>query len=213
MLFPASSPPASWPHCRFVFLRSRVCFPLLSTSPHGLRLAVRYGYPPRSRLAPFIQQDSDHAGHTGADHRFVWSARSVIELWSITEDGFRTGFRLMPSCLSLGAWRAPFHHLNRISCRRRIQAALKGRTGRTANRTLGRTGMPFWQDESYDHWIRNSEELKDSIDYVENNPVKAGLVECKQCWPWSSARAAHGHSAARQTTKGDRLPHAGSPEM
>src|SRR5260370_162872 len=35
-----------------------------------LRLAVCYGYPHRSRLAPFIQQDSAHAGHTGADDRF-----------------------------------------------------------------------------------------------------------------------------------------------
>src|SRR5258708_663574 len=32
-LLPASSPPASRPHCQFVFLRSRVCYPLLSASP------------------------------------------------------------------------------------------------------------------------------------------------------------------------------------
>lgn len=31
-----------------------------------LRLAVRYGCRHRLRLAPFIQQDSAHAGHTGA---------------------------------------------------------------------------------------------------------------------------------------------------
>jgi len=31
-----------------------------------LRLAVRYGYRHRFRLAPFIQLDSAHAGHTGA---------------------------------------------------------------------------------------------------------------------------------------------------
>jgi len=28
---------------------------------------------------------------------------------------------------------------------------LKGRTGRNADRILGRTGAPFWQDESFDH--------------------------------------------------------------
>ena len=32
-----------------------------------LRLAVHYGCRHRLRLAPFIQQDSAHAGHTGAD--------------------------------------------------------------------------------------------------------------------------------------------------
>jgi len=28
---------------------------------------------------------------------------------------------------------------------------LKGSTAREANRILGRTGQPFWQDESWDH--------------------------------------------------------------
>jgi REP element-mobilizing transposase RayT len=64
---------------------------------------------------------------------------------------------------------------------------LKGRTSRSANRVLRRTGIPFWQDESYDHWIRSSEELKETIGYVESNPVKAGLVESAEEWPWSSA--------------------------
>ncbi len=65
---------------------------------------------------------------------------------------------------------------------------LKGRTGRVVNRVLGRTGLPFWQDESYDHWIRSGKELQEVIAYIENNPVKAGLVEAAEQWPWSSAR-------------------------
>jgi REP element-mobilizing transposase RayT len=65
---------------------------------------------------------------------------------------------------------------------------LKGRTSRIANRMLGRTGAPFWQDESFDHWIRSTDELLGLIDYVESNPVKAGLVQTPSEWPWSSAR-------------------------
>jgi putative transposase len=65
---------------------------------------------------------------------------------------------------------------------------LKGRTARIVNRVLGRTGLPFWQDESYDHWIRSGKELREIIAYVESNPVKAGLVEAAERWPWSSAR-------------------------
>jgi len=68
-----------------------------------------------------------------------------------------------------------------------IMRWLKGRTARQANRILGRTGMKFWQDESFDHWIRSEEELRDLIAYVENNPVKAGLVAEPCQWPWSSA--------------------------
>jgi REP element-mobilizing transposase RayT len=68
-----------------------------------------------------------------------------------------------------------------------IMRWLKGRTSRLANRILGRTGTPFWQDESFDHWVRSAEELQDLIAYVENNPVKAGLVEAPEQWRWSSA--------------------------
>jgi len=50
---------------------------------------------------------------------------------------------------------------------------LKGSTARRANQLLGRTGQPFWQDESYDHWVRNRKELDRIIGYIEENPVSA----------------------------------------
>jgi REP element-mobilizing transposase RayT len=68
-----------------------------------------------------------------------------------------------------------------------IMQWLKGRTGRVANRILSRAGTPFWQDESFDHWVRSAEELSYLIEYVEDNPVKAGLVQTKDRWRWSSA--------------------------
>jgi REP element-mobilizing transposase RayT len=39
-----------------------------------------------------------------------------------------------------------------------ITQQLKGTTAREANLLLGRTGQPFWQSESFDHWIRNPAE-------------------------------------------------------
>jgi putative transposase len=64
---------------------------------------------------------------------------------------------------------------------------LKGSTARTANRILGRTGLPFWQDESYDHYLRSSSQIERTIAYIEGNPVSAGLVCSAERWPWSSA--------------------------
>ena len=64
---------------------------------------------------------------------------------------------------------------------------LKGSTARRANQLLGRTGLPFWQDESYDHWVRTTKELDRIIGYIEENPVSAGLVVSMELWPWSSA--------------------------
>ena len=69
----------------------------------------------------------------------------------------------------------------------KITRWLKGTTARRANQILGRTGQPFWQDESYDHWARNGDELNRIVRYIENNPVAAGLTDSLERWPWSSA--------------------------
>ena len=65
--------------------------------------------------------------------------------------------------------------------------SLKGFTAREANRILNRTGRKFWQAESYDHWVRDDTELERIAAYIENNPVKAGLVDCPGEFRWSSA--------------------------
>ena len=65
--------------------------------------------------------------------------------------------------------------------------SLKGYTAREANRLLNRTGEPFWQRESYDHWVRNEAEWIRIAGYIESNPVKAGLVSHAEEYRWSSA--------------------------
>ncbi len=65
-----------------------------------------------------------------------------------------------------------------------IMHSLKRHTARQANLILGRTG-DFWQHESYDHVVRDLDQYRRIVDYVLNNPVKAGLVEEWQDWPWS----------------------------
>ena len=64
---------------------------------------------------------------------------------------------------------------------------IKGTSARGANLLLGRTGSPFWQDESFDHWVRDHWEFEKVRRYVENNPVSAGLVPEPERWPYSSA--------------------------
>jgi putative transposase len=69
----------------------------------------------------------------------------------------------------------------------RILQLLKGATARQANEVLGRTGESFWQRESYDHWVRNRDEFGRILAYIENNPMKAGLVAEAAQYRWSSA--------------------------
>jgi type I restriction enzyme R subunit len=71
--------------------------------------------------------------------------------------------------------------------RERIMHGLKRHTGLECNRLLGCQG-PFWQDESYDHCVFDVDELERIMDYVEWNPVRAGLVTSPDEWLFSSAR-------------------------
>jgi len=61
---------------------------------------------------------------------------------------------------------------------------LKKYTARECNKLLNREGS-FWQHESYDHVVRDIKALRRIVDYVLNNPVKAGLVDTWQEWKHS----------------------------
>ena len=65
-----------------------------------------------------------------------------------------------------------------------IFQSIKKYTARKANAALGRSGN-FWQQESYDHTIKTSEELQRMIYYVINNPLKANLCGSWDQWPWT----------------------------
>ena len=56
-------------------------------------------------------------------------------------------------------------------------------TAHQANKILGRTG-DFWMDEYFDRYIRDEKHLETVINYIDNNPVKAGLVDEACKWPW-----------------------------
>ena len=56
-----------------------------------------------------------------------------------------------------------------------ILKAIKGASSPAINRRL-LTHEPVWQEESFDHVQRSSESLDAKIDYVLQNPVRAGLV-------------------------------------
>lgn len=41
-----------------------------------------------------------------------------------------------------------------------------------------------WEREFFDHLIRNDTNYMQKLDYVFNNPVRAGLVKDANDWPW-----------------------------
>jgi type I restriction enzyme R subunit len=70
--------------------------------------------------------------------------------------------------------------------RQRILYSMKRYTANRGNPLRGTHG-PFWQDESYDHWVRDADEMERILLYIEGNPVKARLTDSPERWPFSSA--------------------------
>jgi len=69
----------------------------------------------------------------------------------------------------------------------------KSYTANEINKTLGRSGE-LWQAESYDHLVRDLDDLNEQIGYVLNNPANAGLEE----WPWVWSKYGSHATAHRQ---------------
>src|SRR5206468_2344382 len=83
----------------------------------------------------------------------------------------------------------------------KILEGWKGYTAKQANRILGRDGA-FWQEDYFDRYIRDEEHYQRVVRYIENNPVKAGLVRVAAEWLCSSA-----HFRGQEGTSAKTLSH------
>jgi REP element-mobilizing transposase RayT len=66
----------------------------------------------------------------------------------------------------------------------RVLQSLKSFTARASNKVLHRNGQ-FWQRESYDHIVRDDQEMERMIRYVIFNPVAAGFVKDWKDWSFT----------------------------
>ena len=67
----------------------------------------------------------------------------------------------------------------------------KSFTAHEANKLLRRKGV-FWLNDYHDRYIRDDEHYRNAINYIHNNPVKAGLVATPEQWLYSSAYSISG---------------------
>ena len=93
---------------------------------------------------------------------------------------------------SLFAWVVMPNHVHSLMTRFEeyelsdILQSLKSFTSHEANKVLHRSGQ-FWIEDYFDRYIRNQKHFEKTIQYIENNPVKAGLCVKPGDWPFSSA--------------------------
>jgi REP element-mobilizing transposase RayT len=67
-----------------------------------------------------------------------------------------------------------------------IVHSCKSYTSTQANKVLNRTGK-FWFPEGFDRFIRDYDHFEKAFNYIERNPVKAGLCDNQSDWRFSSA--------------------------
>jgi REP element-mobilizing transposase RayT len=65
----------------------------------------------------------------------------------------------------------------------KFMQAWKQWTSKRITAELKTTG-PLWQPEFFDHVLRSSESYSQKWEYVRENPVRAGLVDDADDWPW-----------------------------
>ncbi len=81
----------------------------------------------------------------------------------------------------------------------KVVQSWKRHTSRQIHRTLGAPSLgapsctrppqpPLWQRDYWDRYIRDRNHYVTAKRYIDMNPVKAGLVERAEAWPWGSAR-------------------------
>lgn len=149
----------------------------LSTSPERVHQAPDWG-----RKFRMIDAELDRGAYGP-----IWLRRR--EIASYVEEAIIHGTK--SGCFQLHAYVVMPNHVHlliepRVALRR-ITAGIKNSSARHANILLRRAGKHFWQDESFDHWVRNEASFQRIRSYIERNPVMARLVKQPEDWPWSSA--------------------------
>jgi REP element-mobilizing transposase RayT len=107
---------------------------------------------------------------------------SLLRVWlqfaqSATDRGVAVGrYVLMPDHVHLFAWFAPEMDM----------AQWVGTMKRVLGKELQRQGTdgPYWQEGFFDHLMRSDESYGEKWEYVRQNPVRKGLCDTPEDWPY-----------------------------
>jgi REP element-mobilizing transposase RayT len=114
-------------------------------------------------------QDPALADIVAGAFRFFEGQRYELRAWVV-----------MPNHAHVVVWPMPGQVLSGIL------HSWKSFTSHEINKRLPEKVAPLWQSESYEHLIRNDEDLQRCCHYTLMNPVNAGLCARPEDWKWSS---------------------------
>jgi REP element-mobilizing transposase RayT len=93
-------------------------------------------------------------------------------------------YKLICYCIMPNHFHMVFELLQNNKGISKIMQSIKRISARDCNKILSRSGA-FWQDESFDRWVRDEKELYFVIRYILLNPVTAGLVSDWKDWKYT----------------------------
>ena len=75
-----------------------------------------------------------------------------------------------------------------------VMQYLKGGSAYDINKVLGKTGTPLWSTPNFDRYIRDERHYNTVINYIINNPVKAGICSHWRDFPYTYLNGGRGFS-------------------
>jgi len=101
------------------------------------------------------------------------------------------GFVIMPDHVHAVVWFPEPDHLSHFMKQWKQRSSVKIKRGLRENRTslLQKVNLadPVWQSGYYAFTIYSARKMKEKLDYMHANPIKADLVANPEEWPFSSA--------------------------
>lgn len=179
------------PHCDTPGLIQSITFRLADSLPQDAlqrwrdELSLRNDTPANDPASVQLRrriQEFEDSGH-GACHLRDPRIAELVETALLHFDGVRyklLAWSIMPNHVHLLVETREGHPLAEIV------HSWKSFTAKKANTLLGSSGE-FWMREYHDRFIRDDEHLAAARNYIEQNPVKAGLVGDARQWRWGSA--------------------------
>ncbi len=174
------------PHWRQAGATYFVTFRLADSLPQGKLISLQEEQrrwlaanpPPRlpEKVVAYQRLISDRLeAYAAAGYGACWLKRSdvadIMEAAFLHFDGQRYSiddFVIMPNHVHVLVTPLPGFELSDI------QHSWKSYTAKQINKLVGRTGR-LWQEEAYDHIVRDEDELIGCRSYIAANPEKAGL--------------------------------------
>ncbi|NOS69747.1 MAG: transposase [Verrucomicrobia bacterium] len=191
------------PHCDFPGLVQFVTFRLADSMPASRQgewehlLAIEDVREKRTKLEDYLDRGigecwlRDHRVARIAEEalRFFHNERYELLAWCVMPNHVHVLVHVweMPLWKMVRSWKQFIQtEVRPVLAERRPPARLDDNT--PTRRARRPALQSFWQREYWDTFMRNEEQEKTAISYIENNPVKAKLCRAAVEWKFSSAR-------------------------